>query len=531
MEIDFKDLGSVTISTLQAGLKKAWYSHDQKEGIREELVQRTVLNDLERADMTQLIKINNLSRTLSDADRERIYAELNNRQVAPKPMETPKPITAEHSEYLVSLRDKLPYGSGKWMTVQQELLKRTNHGDQESCSNLSDEDLQGVVKATVVSKSIQTAALMEISRRAQANDSKQAPPAAESLGLAGVEEWKEFLKKQPTDKLVDWVNNGRYVNEYLRALKAEVIYRADAHLQIKDEELPNIPTSPVKGDLWVVRDRSFKLPDVPTKDHSPANGVQNSQEKTKYSVSYVSPDGITHYFNPESLEDTDINYCKLQSSAILYDMVKDETIKNSVRLAAQYVLYYGLNISANITTMSKTDIKEGFDPVNRPKHYAGNSIEPIKAIESWGLGFLLGNTVKYIARAGKKDPTKTLEDLKKAQWYLTREIANLEEKEAKAESLQSTTTDTVVVNQAVNAGEIIHAGQQEGYNNRMAELSGKHPDTKSDVGALADIADNKSAEELIKDIYAICGFYQGLRPNGAPTDRITIPNDNIRRGS
>jgi hypothetical protein len=67
----------------------------------------------------------------------------------------------------------------------------------------------------------------------------------------------------------------------------------------------------------------------------------------------------------------------------------------------------------------------GFDSVNRPKHYAGTKIEVIDFIEDKELGFHLGNAVKYIARAGRKDPTKTLEDLKKAQWYLNRHIDNL----------------------------------------------------------------------------------------------------------
>lgn len=61
--------------------------------------------------------------------------------------------------------------------------------------------------------------------------------------------------------------------------------------------------------------------------------------------------------------------------------------------------------------------------VDHPPHYAASGIEPIDAIEAWGLGFCLGNTVKYIARAGKKDPAKHLEDLQKAAWYLNREIA------------------------------------------------------------------------------------------------------------
>lgn len=53
-------------------------------------------------------------------------------------------------------------------------------------------------------------------------------------------------------------------------------------------------------------------------------------------------------------------------------------------------------------------------------------IEVIDFIEDKKLGFHLGNAVKYISRADKKDPAKTIEDLKKARWYLNREISNLE---------------------------------------------------------------------------------------------------------
>lgn len=64
--------------------------------------------------------------------------------------------------------------------------------------------------------------------------------------------------------------------------------------------------------------------------------------------------------------------------------------------------------------------------VNHPKHYGGedNAYEAIKVIRAWELGFSLGNVVKYISRAGKKDPTKRVEDLKKALWYLQEEIEN-----------------------------------------------------------------------------------------------------------
>lgn len=67
------------------------------------------------------------------------------------------------------------------------------------------------------------------------------------------------------------------------------------------------------------------------------------------------------------------------------------------------------------------------EAVNHPAHYGGaeNSYEAIKVIEAWSLGFCLGNAVKYIARAGKKDDT--IQDLKKAAWYLNREIKKLEQ--------------------------------------------------------------------------------------------------------
>ena len=65
------------------------------------------------------------------------------------------------------------------------------------------------------------------------------------------------------------------------------------------------------------------------------------------------------------------------------------------------------------------------DAVNHPAHYGGanNPYEAIKVIEAWKLNFNLGNTIKYIARAGKKDAT--IQELEKARWYLDREIQNL----------------------------------------------------------------------------------------------------------
>ena len=68
--------------------------------------------------------------------------------------------------------------------------------------------------------------------------------------------------------------------------------------------------------------------------------------------------------------------------------------------------------------------KSAKDPIHRPAHYTFSDVEPIDAIEAWGLGFHLGNVVGYIARAEHKGTP--LQDLKKAQWYLAREIKRRE---------------------------------------------------------------------------------------------------------
>lgn len=69
------------------------------------------------------------------------------------------------------------------------------------------------------------------------------------------------------------------------------------------------------------------------------------------------------------------------------------------------------------------------EEINHPLHYGGEDdpYEAIKVIEAWKLGFHLGNTVKYIRRAGEKDTV--LKDLRKARWYLDRKIQRLEESE------------------------------------------------------------------------------------------------------
>lgn len=70
------------------------------------------------------------------------------------------------------------------------------------------------------------------------------------------------------------------------------------------------------------------------------------------------------------------------------------------------------------------------DKVNHPSHYTWlpNGFEVIDLTEL--LNFNRGNAIKYIARAGRKDPSTELEDLKKAQWYINREIDRLQKDKA-----------------------------------------------------------------------------------------------------
>lgn len=82
-----------------------------------------------------------------------------------------------------------------------------------------------------------------------------------------------------------------------------------------------------------------------------------------------------------------------------------------------------------MATLNETKLSS-IEMVNNPAHYGGvdNPYEVIKVCEAWELekDAYLFNVVKYIARAGKKDPQKELEDLKKAKFYLERKISLLQ---------------------------------------------------------------------------------------------------------
>lgn len=112
--------------------------------------------------------------------------------------------------------------------------------------------------------------------------------------------------------------------------------------------------------------------------------------------------------------------------------------------------------------------------VDHPQHYKPGKLEAINIIEHYNLGFRLGNTIKYILRHKSKHETKLkqLEDLKKAKWYLDREIAKLEKKIEKANRTENVlclsvdhTTKAICLLPKLHTGES-HLGYQEGFFNK-----------------------------------------------------------------
>ena len=79
--------------------------------------------------------------------------------------------------------------------------------------------------------------------------------------------------------------------------------------------------------------------------------------------------------------------------------------------------------------------------IDHPSHYGGanNPYEAIKVIEAWEADFNIGTTLRYLCRCGKKTiggsaEEMRLEDLKKARWYLDREIQNIEKSMIKSDN-------------------------------------------------------------------------------------------------
>ncbi len=78
------------------------------------------------------------------------------------------------------------------------------------------------------------------------------------------------------------------------------------------------------------------------------------------------------------------------------------------------------------------------DLINHPPHYNSGKIECIEFIEDqgFGAGFCVGNAIKYIARAGRKNPAHEVEDLEKAIWYLKRHVELLKSRREKRQPVR-----------------------------------------------------------------------------------------------
>lgn len=95
-----------------------------------------------------------------------------------------------------------------------------------------------------------------------------------------------------------------------------------------------------------------------------------------------------------------------------------------------YAIYddseYDYELEGGSIVIKELDRAENSDNVLCPSHYVDGWINGVEVIDlTENLSFCAGNVVKYVCRAGRKDPDKHIEDLEKARWYLDREIARV----------------------------------------------------------------------------------------------------------
>lgn len=124
---------------------------------------------------------------------------------------------------------------------------------------------------------------------------------------------------------------------------------------------------------------------------------------------------------------------KEEKIKIIGDYCNQTSCSNCLLNVGDWDNQLSINNCLSIRDASDNDVDRALrllgytDVVNSPAHYTDGKIEVIEYIEDKKLGFCLGNAIKYISRAGKKDPTKEVEDLKKARWYIERRIKELTE--------------------------------------------------------------------------------------------------------
>ncbi len=134
---------------------------------------------------------------------------------------------------------------------------------------------------------------------------------------------------------------------------------------------------------------------------------------------------VINFYEP-NIADT---FFPINSLSNDFKMVHDEYHEDGIKFIYHFQTYVRKNDAKQADKSSDShaysDPVSGHNAVENPSHYCGTKYQVINFIEDWGLGYCLGNVVKYICRAGKKyigDKQKELQDLKKAKWYLERRL-------------------------------------------------------------------------------------------------------------
>ena len=178
-----------------------------------------------------------------------------------------------------------------------------------------------------------------------------------------------------------------------------------------------------------------------------------------------------------------------------------------------------------LTNSNTTGASDMTDMVNHPPHYVeGRQYEPLDVISDWGLNYRLGSALKYISRAGRKDPSKTVEDLRKAVFYLEREIEAVEAQQVH----DAVTYEDVLEDQAACAAEGEECNPEQSLD-RQYDLCMDHVSEVA-AGPLADFWDPslgpveppEEEEEFVAIIERHHFPRMGVRPDGST---VVLPDD------
>lgn len=233
------------------------------------------------------------------------------------------------------------------------------------------------------------------------HDNSETSKYKNNLAIPVVKEWNE-LEFQPVKKTIPKSVDNIVWNYY----DCEVCKTQTGYLEGSDPTCARcIITAQEMGLETTTLPTSFKFGGEPA-----TNDITEVQFPVLNDQVMVYPTGLDLY--EEGLLDNRDDDADTEESYCLQDKIKTTDPQMIARIRSECA-DLGCNICISETS---------FDDINWPKHYNTGTIEVIDAIESWDLDFRLANVIKYVVRAGKKDLTKTKQDLDKAIWYIQRFI-------------------------------------------------------------------------------------------------------------